>query len=189
MPLPDPEPSPWQTLSSELVYENRWIAVTHRRVINPSGNPGVYGVVHFKNRAIGVLPLDDEGNTYLVGQYRYTLQRYSWEIPEGGGPLEEEPLEAAKRELLEETGLRADRWELLLTLHLSNSVTDEVGLIYLARGLHQGEASPEDTEDLRVQKVPLEEVYRRVLAGEITDSLTVAAVLRARLWLLEQGRP
>ncbi|RIH88535.1 NUDIX domain-containing protein [Calidithermus roseus] len=186
--MTDPEDSPWQTLSSELVYDNRWIAVTHREVINPSGNPGVYGVVHFKNRAIGVLPLDEEGNTYLVGQYRYTLGRYSWEIPEGGGPFDEEPLEAAKRELLEETGLRADHWELLLTLHLSNSVTDEVGMVYLARGLHQGEASPEDTEDLRVQKVPLEEVYRRVLGGEITDSLTVAAVLRARLLLLEQGR-
>jgi 8-oxo-dGTP pyrophosphatase MutT (NUDIX family) len=186
--MTDPEQSPWQTLSSELVYDNPWIAVTHRRVINPSGNPGVYGVVHFKNRAIGVLPLDEEGNTYLVGQYRYTLGRYSWEIPEGGGPFDEDPLEAARRELLEETGLQADHWELLLRLHLSNSVTDEAGLIYLARGLHQGEASPEETEQLRVQKVPLEEVYRRVLEGEITDALTVAAVLRAMLLLERPGR-
>lgn len=188
--------NPWKTLDSRLVYENRWISLSEHKVINPGGNPGIYGVVHFKNRAIGVIPLDEEGCTYLVGQYRYPLHLYSWEIPEGGGPLEEDPMEAAKRELREETGLaafaqrnkrlEADHWEHILTLHLSNSVTDEMGIIYLAQGLRQGESEPEDTEALQVRRVPFDEAYRMVLSGAITDSLTVAAVLRLKLRLLGQ---
>jgi 8-oxo-dGTP pyrophosphatase MutT (NUDIX family) len=136
--------------------------------------------VHFKNRAIGVVPLERDGSTYLVGQFRYALGEYSWELPEGGGPLEEDPLEAAKRELREETGLEADEWRLLLKMHLSNSVTDEVSLVYLARGLRPGEAQPEETEQLRVLRVPFDEVYRRVVVGEITDAITVAGVLRVQ---------
>lgn len=154
-------------------------------MINPSGNPGIYGKVHFKNRAIGVIPLDAEMNTYLVGQYRFVLNAYSWEMPEGGGPLDEEPLEAAKRELLEETGLKAGEWTELLRMHLSNSVSDELSIVYLARVLEQFEPEPEDTEQLIIQKVPFGEVYQMVCDGEITDSMTVAAILKVKLLLLE----
>jgi len=177
--------NPWQTLSGELKYENKWISVTEYQVINPSGNPGIYGKVHFKNRAIGVVPLDAELNTYLVGQFRFALNAYSWEMPEGGGPLDEEPLEAAKRELLEETGLKAGEWTELLQMHLSNSVSDELSIIYLARNLEQFEPEPEDTEQLMVHKVPFDEVYRMVCEGKITDSMTVAAILKIKLLLLE----
>ena len=180
-----PNENPWQITDEKPVYDNKWINVIEYQVINPSGNPGIYGKVHFKNRAIGIIPLDAELNTYLVGQYRFTLNVYSWEIPEGGGPLAEAPLEAAKRELLEETGLRAKEWTELLQMHLSNSVSDELCIIYLARDLKQFEAEPEDTEDLMVHKVPFEEVYQMVCNGEITDSVAVAAILKVKLLLLE----
>ncbi len=139
-------------MSAKITMTNPWIEVTHREVINPSGNPGIYGLVHFKNLAIGIVPFDAQLNTWLVGQYRYTLNGYSWEIPEGGGPLGSDPLESAKRELLEETGIRAERWTKILDLHTSNSVTDEAGLAYAAQGLSFGEAQPEDSEELRIRK-------------------------------------
>jgi len=154
-------------------------------VTNPSGNPGIYGKVHYKNIAIGVLPLDDELNTYLVGQFRFVLGQYSWEMPEGGGALDTNPLDSAKRELSEETGLKAQNWTELQRLHLSNSVSDELSIIYLARGLQQFEAEPEDTEQLIVHKLPFEQVYQMVCNGEITDSMTVAAVLKVRLLIAE----
>lgn len=177
--------NPWRTLRSSLRYENPWISVTHFDVLNPSGNQGIYGVVHFKNRAIGVLALEDDGTTYLVGQYRYALQNYSWEIPEGGGPHAEDPLDAAKRELLEETGLRAREWRQILRMHLSNSVSDEESIVYLATNLEQGEASPEETERLTLRRLPFTDVLAMVQRGEITDSITVAAVLSVAL---EQSR-
>jgi 8-oxo-dGTP pyrophosphatase MutT (NUDIX family) len=180
-----PTKNPWQITGEKPVYDNKWINVTEYQVINPSGNPGIYGKVHFKNRAIGVIPLDSDMNTYLVGQYRFVLNAYSWEIPEGGGPLDEAPLEAAKRELLEETGLKANEWTEILQMHLSNSVSDELSIIYLARGLEQFEAEPEDTEDLIVNKVPFEEVYQMVCNGQITDSVAVAAILKVKLLLME----
>ena len=181
-----PEDNPWKITSEKVIYDNPWINLTEYRVINPSGNPGIYGKVHYKNLAIGILPLDDELNTYLVGQYRFALNQYSWELPEGGGLLEiNDPLAAAKRELLEETGLKANNWTELQRMHLSNSVTDELNIIYLARGLEQFEAEPEDTEQLQVQKLPLEEVYQMICRNEITDAITVAAVLRVKLLLLE----
>jgi ADP-ribose pyrophosphatase len=175
------EKNPWTTLKTTPIYDNPWIALSEHQVLNPSGGRGIYGVVHFKNRAIGVLPLDEEGYTYLVGQWRYALGEYSWELPEGGGPHAEDPLDAAKRELLEETGLSAQHWTPLLRMHLSNSVTDEESLVYLATGLTTGLAQPEETEDLRLQKIHFNKVLEMVLQGEITDSITVAAVLRVAL--------
>jgi ADP-ribose pyrophosphatase len=175
------EKNPWQTLSSTKIYENPWIALTEFQVLNPSGGHGIYGVVHFKNRAIGVVALDSENHVYLVGQWRYALNAYSWELPEGGGPLHEAPLEAAKRELLEETGFTALSWQEILRMHLSNSVCDEESIVYLATGLEAGIAMPEETEDLTMRRVPLPEVLNMVLRGEITDSITVAAVLRVAL--------
>ncbi|MBL4678122.1 MAG: NUDIX hydrolase [Mucilaginibacter sp.] len=180
-----PTHKPWKIVSEKPVYDNPWINVTEYQVINPSGNPGIYGKVHYKNIAIGILPLDDDMNTYLVGQYRFTLNQYSWEIPEGGGPLGIDPLESAKRELLEETGLKASEWKEIQRMHLSNSVTDELCILYVAKGLQQFEAEPEDTEDLIVNKVPFNEVYHMVCAGEITDCLAVAAILKVKLMQLE----
>ncbi|MBB6131453.1 NUDIX domain-containing protein [Mucilaginibacter lappiensis] len=180
-----PEENPWKITSAKNVYDNPWINVTEYQVINPSGNPGIYGKVHFKNIAIGILPLDDELNTYLVGQFRFPLNQYSWEMPEGGGPEGTDPLESAKRELLEETGLKAAQWTEIQRMHLSNSVSDELSIIYLARELTQFEAEPEDTEQLTIHKIPFAEMYQMVYNGQITDSMTVAAVLKVQLLLLE----
>ena len=179
--------NPWKTNHQKVVYENPWIQVTHRDVTNPSGNPGIYGVVHFKNIAIGIIPLDEEGNTWLVGQYRYALGRYSWEIPEGGSPLGTEPLASAKRELKEETGLTAERWEILLETDISNSVTDEKGILYLARNLTQGHAQPEETEQLQIKKLPVQEAIKMVLRGEITDALSMISLLHLD-HLLREGK-
>lgn len=171
--------NPWTTLSGEEKYENYWIRVTEYQVLNPSGGRGIYGKVHFKNKAIGVIPVDDAGNTWLVGQYRYTLNEFHWEIPEGGGPLNETPLEAARRELQEETGLTARRWTLLTRLHTSNSVTDEEGFIFLAEDLEQGERALEETEaDLKMRKLPLHEAVQMVMDGQITDSLSMIGLLK-----------
>ncbi|MCB0610511.1 MAG: NUDIX hydrolase [Lewinella sp.] len=175
--------NPWQTVSIERIYDNPWIAVSHRDVINPSGNKGIYGVVHFKNLAIGIVPLDEQGNTWLVGQYRYTIDQYSWEIPEGGCPLGTDPLASAQRELLEETGITAGKWEKILDFHTSNSVTDEAGMVFLARELSFGPSQPEETEKLEVRKLPFSEAVKMVESGEITDSLSIMALLRVRLML------
>jgi 8-oxo-dGTP pyrophosphatase MutT (NUDIX family) len=177
--------NPWTVLSKKEVYDNPWIGVTQFDVLNPAGGKGIYGKVHFKNNAIGILPLDEELNTYLVGQYRFTLNKYSWEIPEGGGPIGIDLLESAKRELKEETGLIAEEWSKLLDLHLSNSVTDEYGCIFLARGLRQEEAMPEETEQLVIKKVPFKEAYDMVEKGIITDSIAVAGILKVQILLLE----
>lgn len=178
--------NPWQTLSSEEKYNNNWITVTEHQVINPSGGKGIYGEVHFKNIAIGVLPLDEEQNTWLVGQYRFPLKAYSWEIPEGGGPLGSDPELSAKRELVEETGLVANKLTEIQRMYLSNSVSDELAIIYLAQDLTQGEAEPEETEELQIIKVPFSKAYQMVVDGEITDSMSVAAILKVQL-LLAKG--
>ena len=178
--------NPWITIESHKVYENNWIGLTEHQVINPSGGKGIYGEVHFKNYAIGVLPLDKDLNTWLVGQYRFPLKAYSWEIPEGGGPLDEEPLDSAMRELKEETGLIAKEWMEIQRMHLSNSVSNELAILYIARNLTQGESSPEETEDLQIKKLPFQEAYEMVLSGEITDSMSVAAILKTHI-LLKEG--
>lgn len=177
--------NPWQVLSSRVEYDNKWIRLTEHQVLNPAGGPGIYGVVHFKNLAIGVVALDEEQHIYLVGQYRFPLERFSWEIPEGGGPLEDDPLSSAKRELLEETGLVARHWEPIVHMHLSNSVSDETGIVYLARGLEQRTAEPEETEQLTIQRVPFEKAYELVKTFQITDSMSVAAILKIKLMILE----
>jgi 8-oxo-dGTP pyrophosphatase MutT (NUDIX family) len=177
--------NPWKIIDEQEIYDNNWITVTHYNVINPSGNKGIYGKVHMKNAAIGIVPLDEEMNTYLVGQYRFVLNEYTWEIPEGGGPLSDEPLASAQRELLEETGLKAKRWQMIQEMALSNSVTDERCFIFLARELSQHAPAPEETEDLMIRKVSFEEVYNMVREARITDAVTVAAVLKIKLMILE----
>ncbi len=168
--------NPWKVVAQQQVYDNPWIEVTEYKVINPGGNPGIYGKVHFKNLAIGIVPLNANGELVLVGQYRFPLNAYSWEIPEGGGKIGIDPLESAKRELLEETGLVAKQWEKLLELHLSNSVSDELAILYLATDLEQHAAEPEDTEELAHRSLSLEAAYREICEGRITDAMTVAAI-------------
>jgi len=136
--------NPWKTLKSEKVYDSPWISLTKHDVLNPNGNPGTYSVVHFKNLAIGILPLDKDYNTWIVGQYRYPLNKYSWEIPEGGGKIGIKPLESAKRELLEEAGITANKWTKVQEMHLSNSATDEFCILLIAKDLSFGESEPED---------------------------------------------
>lgn len=179
--------NPWTILSEKEIYQNPWISLSEFQVLNPAGKTGIYGQVHFKNLAIGVVVLDENQHTWLVGQYRFPLKQYSWEIPEGGCPLGTDPLETAKRELLEETGIRATSWKEIQRLHLSNSVSDELAIIYLAQGLSFGEAEPEETEQLQVKKVPFAEAIQMVLDGQITDSLTVAGILKVQI-LRSEGK-
>lgn len=174
------ENNPWKTLNQETAYENAWIRVEHHEVLNPAGNPGIYGKVHFKNTAISIVAVDSEGFTYLVGQYRYTLNTYSWEVPEGGCSIEsaESTLTAAKRELLEETGLVATEWTELGEVYLSNSVSDEKAVMYLAQNLSQHQSCPEETEQLKIRKLPLKEAIEMAQNGQITDALSVLTLLK-----------
>jgi 8-oxo-dGTP pyrophosphatase MutT (NUDIX family) len=185
----DKRTNPWRTLSSREVYENSWIRLREDKVIRPDGAEGIYGVVHFRNIAVGVIALDEDDSIYLVGQYRYATERYSWEIPEGGCAEGEEPLQAAMRELEEETGLRAERWRKLGEAYLSNSVTDELSVWFLAEGLTEGAHNPEGTEKLKVRRVPFQEALRMVLAGEITDALSLLAIMRYELEKLKDRYP
>jgi 8-oxo-dGTP pyrophosphatase MutT (NUDIX family) len=178
--------NPWTTLTTKPQYDNPWIRVVEHDVLNPKGRPGIYGVVRYKNLAIGVIPIHADGTTVLVGQYRYPLDVYSWEIPEGGGPVAVDPLDSAKRELIEETGLRAGSWLRFLDLHLSNSVSDEHAIIYLAWNLTEGAAQPDDTEQLAIRRVAFAEAVRMAMAGEITDAMAVAGLLKAQV-MLDRG--
>jgi len=178
--------NPWSIIGKTSVYSNPWISLTEFDVRNPNNGIGIYGKVHFKNLAIGILVLDDKYNIWLVGQYRFPIDRYSWEIPEGGGPLDIDPLDSAKRELKEETGIIAEDWKTLLEMDLSNSVSDERSISYVATNLSFGESEPEETEQLQVKKVPFDEVYQMVMNGEIRDSITVATILKAKI-LIDKG--
>jgi len=183
-------PKSWITCSQEIVYENPWIRLEHHEVINPAGKPGIYGKVCFKGKAVGIVPVDTEGNTWLVGQHRYTLDQWSWEIPMGGSPADEDPARTAYRELLEETGLRAGRLRQIQYLHTSNSITDEEGYVFLAQELEAGEAAFEDSEqDMQIRKLPLAQAIRMARCGEITDAISVAALLELALGAQEYGLP
>ncbi len=179
--------NPWKSLSQRKIYNNPWISLTEHEVINPNGGKGIYGVVHFENLAIGILAIEKDGAVWLVGQYRFPINGYSWEIPEGGGPHNDDPLASAIRELKEETGFKAKYWKEIQRMHLSNSVSDEVGIIYLAYDLEEGEAEPEETEKLMIRKVPFPEALEMVKKGEITDSISVAAILKLKLLMDEVG--
>ena len=172
---------PWTRRSRQVAYENAWIAIWHDEVTRPDGQPGVYGVVHFANLAAGVLVLDDADRVLLVGQHRYALDAWSWEIPEGGVPAGETALAGAQRELIEETGVDAADWRELARLHLSNSVSDELAILFLATGLTLGVATPEGTEALDVRWLPFDKVLAMTLDGRITDAMTVVAVERLAL--------
>lgn len=185
-PAFDETHNPWRVLSTEVKYQNPWISVREDQVVNPSGGQGIYGVVTMKNKALGIVPVDAEGNTWLVGQYRYPLSEYSWEIPMGGGPVELDILESAQRELREETGLLARRWTNIARLHTSNSVTDEEGFVFLAEDLEHGETEPEETEDLRLWKLPLAEAVQMVMNNQITDAVSVAGLLKAEKLLAQR---
>jgi len=175
--------NPWKQLSTREVYQNPWIEVHEDQVINPRGGRGIYGKVSFKNKAIGIIPLDEHQNTWLVGQYRYTLNEYSWEIPMGGGDRYVDPLESARRELKEETGLSAVQWTQIMRLHTSNSITDEEGFIYLARELQAGETEFDETEDLAIRKLHFAEALEMVMEGHITDAISVAGILKVARFL------
>jgi len=184
MPAMDDGPvstGPWVRRSRRIAYENAWITIWHDEVTRPDGEPGVYGVVHFANLAVGVLAIDDSDRVLLVGQHRYALDAYSWEIPEGGVPVGETALEGVRRELREETGIEAATWRELARSHLSNSVSDELAVLYLASDLTAGDATPDGTEALDVRWLPFDSVLEMTLDGRITDALTVLAVQRVAL--------
>jgi 8-oxo-dGTP pyrophosphatase MutT (NUDIX family) len=175
------EDNPWRRVSRRVAYENPWIEILHDDVMRPDGKPGIYGVVHFRHLAIGVVPIDADDRILLVGQFRYTVDRYSWEIPEGGGDLDEEPEAAARRELAEETGFVGGEWRELCRAELSNSVTDEITVLFVATGLEAGPAAPEGTEQLQLRWVPFDEVMAMIARGEIADAMTILAMQQLAL--------
>jgi len=172
------EENPWRTLEIREVFANPWIRVTAEDVIKPNGSPAVYGKVSFRQLACGIIPIADNGDTWLVGQYRYTLNQYSWEIPMGGVPRDEDALAGAQRELKEETGLTAKRWERILDCHVSNSVTDEAGCVFVAEDLTAGEPEPDDSEDLQVRRLPLRDAVAMAMSGDITCLLSMAGLIK-----------
>src|SRR5262249_25239781 len=167
---------PWRRHTRRQVYANAWITVWHDEVDRPDGSAGIYGVVHYANEAVGAVVLDDDDRVLLVGQYRYTLARYSWEIPEGGSPPGEPAVEGAKREVLEETGVSADGWRPICRFTLSNSISDEAGVLYVAHATSHGEPSPDPTEDLAVRWVAFDEAIAMIERAEIVDAMSIMAL-------------
>ena len=178
---------PWTRRTRTVAYSNPWLTVWHDEVTRPDGEPGIYGVAHFANLAAGVVVLDADDRVLLVGQHRYTLDAYSWEIPEGGVPDGEDPLDGARRELREETGVEAAEWHELARLHLSNSVTDEGAILFLATGVTHGAADPDGTEDLTVSWVPFTDALAMTLDGRIADAMSVVAIQRVALARVAAG--
>lgn len=170
--------NPWKKLSTREIYDNPWINVREDQVINPKGGKGIYGVVSMKGKAMGIIPLDEEGNTWLVGQYRYTLDEYSWEIPMGASDKKGDLLDSAKRELKEETGITAGKWTQIMRIHTSNSVTNEEGFVYLAQDLEFGTPESDETEDLKVMKLPFTKAVDMVMDGSITDAISIAGIFK-----------
>ena len=177
----DANNNPWQILTEKEIYDNPWINVKEFDVINPGGGKGIYGKVHFKNLAIGIIALNEHHQIALIGQYRFPIEQYSWEIPEGGGLHGIDPLLSAQRELQEETGLVANNWTKILEMHLSNSVSDELAIVYLATSLQQQQASPEESESLEFKWVAFEEALQWVMEHKITDAISVAAILKLKI--------
>ena len=181
----EPEPivrvGPWTRQSRRIAYDNAWITIWHDEVDRPDGSPGIYGVVHFANLAVGAVVLDADDRVLLVGQHRYTLDAYSWEIPEGGVPAGESPLDGARREVREETGVEADGWREIVRFHLSNSISDEAGVLFAARATSHGTASPEPSEELAVRWVPFVEALAMTADGRITDAMTIMGLQRLAL--------
>jgi 8-oxo-dGTP pyrophosphatase MutT (NUDIX family) len=170
---------PWRRVSRDKIYENQWITVYHDEVVTPAGSDGIYGIVSFKNTAIGIIPLDDNGYSWLVSQYRYALARREYEIPMGGCAEGDDMLAAGRRELREECGIEAQTWTPLLRLNTTNSVSDELAQVFVAEQLSFGEQQLEDSEaDLQVHKLPFKTIYQWVLEGRIMDSISIAAVLK-----------
>ncbi|HWB64327.1 MAG TPA: NUDIX hydrolase [Chitinophagales bacterium] len=178
--------NPWTKLSSEVKYDNPWIKIIEDKVKNPAGNAGIYGVVHFKMIAVAIIPLDEQNNTWIVGQYRYPHDSYEWEVVEGGCFEGTSPLETAKRELREEAGLQAEKYEQVLEMQLSNSTTDEISYTFVARGIKYIGEAPEEDEVIDIKKLPFSEVYNMVMHGEIRDGLSVASILKVKA-MLDQG--
>ena len=182
----DETKNPWQSLSKEIVYDNKWISVSHEEVTTPTGTNGIYGKVHFKNYAIGIIPIDIDGNTYLVGQFRYAINEYSWEIPEGGGLLENDILSAAKRELIEEVGLEAQTFTQICIANTSNSATDELAYIFVAQDLKFVESQPDETEQLQIKKLSLLSAFKMAMNGEIKDAISIIGLLKLKLLMDER---
>ena len=180
---------PWRRRTRREAYANPWVSVWHDEVDRPDGSEGIYGVVHFANLAVGVVVLDDADRVLLVGQHRYTLDAYSWELPEGGVPEDESALDGAIRELREETGVVADGWRQLCRVHLSNSVTDEAGVVFAAQAREHGVATPEATEDLAIRWIPFEAALTMIAMGEITDGLTIIGLQAVALERSTRQRP
>lgn len=178
---------PWTVTSEAKVFENPYIELHTYDGIRPDGAPGVYGVMSPKNHAILILPVFADGTTMLVGRHRFPLDNYSWEIPEGGSPKSDPPLDGAKRELKEETGLTAQHWREILQAETSNSVTDEQAFGFLAWDLEEGEQELEGTEVIERKRLPFIAALDMAVAGEIRDLPSVAMILKAH-YMAETGQ-